>query len=164
VIVAGLDPGLSGALAIVDDGGVVTVDYLPTHQAQHGKAGKQRNELDLHALRLVLTEHRIGHVFLESVSARPGQGVVSMFRFGYAAGSLYGLVIGLALPVTLVRPQTWQKHHGIGPSPDAARQRAVQLYPAVAERLLKKRDSNRADAILVAAYGLQQRGALSRAA
>jgi hypothetical protein len=52
-----------------------------------------------------------------------------------------------------VQPKAWQHHHGIGPTPDAARQRAVQLYPALAPRLARKADAHRADALLIASYG-----------
>jgi hypothetical protein len=59
----------------------------------------------------------------------------------------------MGIPITLVLPRAWQSYHGIGPTPDAARQRAVQLYPALAPRLARKADSNRADALLLAAHG-----------
>jgi len=158
VLVCGLDPGTEGAYALVDGDGIVLVDDLPVHQLRQGRGMKLRAELDLHAVRLVLRKHRIEHVFLERVAARPGQGVVSIFRFGYAAGALYGLIVGLGLPVTRVLPQAWQRHHGINASPDAARQRAVQLYPAAAPRLALKRDAHRADALLIADYGLRRQG------
>jgi crossover junction endodeoxyribonuclease RuvC len=154
--VLGLDPGTAGAFAILNEAGAVLVDDLPAHQTQHGRGAKIRAELDLHAFRFILADHRVDHVFLERVAARPGQGVSSMFRSGYASGALYGLLVGLNLPVTFVLPQIWQKHFGIGPSPDAARQRAVQLYPQVADRLTKQRDAHRADALLIADYGLHR--------
>jgi crossover junction endodeoxyribonuclease RuvC len=147
-----IDPGVTGAFALL--GEAVAVDDLPIHQAQHGRSGKVRAELDLHSFRNLITSHAIGHVLLERVTARPGQGVTSMFRFGEAAGALYGLIVGLGLPVTFVTPQQWQKHHRIGASPDAARQRAVQLYPGLAPLLARKRDHHRADALLLARYGL----------
>jgi crossover junction endodeoxyribonuclease RuvC len=164
MLILGVDPGVTGAYAVVGEDGTVIADDLPVHQAQHGPNAKQRAELDLHTLRLSLIQLNIYHAFIERVAARPGQGTVSTFRFGHAAGALYGLIIGLELPVTLVLPQAWQRFHSIGPSPDAARQRAVELYPALAPRLALKRDSHRADALLIADYGLHQRGGLFRAA
>jgi crossover junction endodeoxyribonuclease RuvC len=77
-----------------------------------------------------------------------------MFKFGFGAGAVYGLVIGLQLPCTFILPQAWQRAAGCGPSPDAARQRASQLYPSVAAKLTRKRDGGRADAILIARAGL----------
>jgi crossover junction endodeoxyribonuclease RuvC len=79
-----------------------------------------------------------------------------MFRFGQASGAIYGLLVGLGLPVSFVLPQAWQRHHGIGPSPDAARQRAKELFPSLAAQLARKRDGNRADAVLIAVFGLHQ--------
>lgn len=153
-MILGIDPGLNGAYAILDGRHAVALDHLPAHRTQHGKTGKVRSELDLHALKDVLAAYAISHVFLERVAARPGQGVSSMFRFGQAAGGLYGLLVGLALPTSFVTPQQWQKHHGIGGVPDAAQQRAVQLYPVVSAHLSRKRDDQRADALLIAVYGL----------
>ena len=121
-MVLAIDPGVAGAFALLGD--TVLIGDLPVHQAQHGRNAKVRAELDLHSLRMLLSAQPITHCFLERVAARPGHGTVSMFRFGEAAGAIYGLLIGLQLPVTFVTPQAWQKHHGIGASPDAARQRA----------------------------------------
>jgi len=154
--VLGIDPGLSGAVCLLDHSGVLLLEDLPVHTAQHGRTAKTRAELDLHTLRERIVGQAIAHCYLEQIAARPGQGVVSMFRFGQSAGGVYGLLIGLQLPVSFVPPQRWQKHHGVGPSPDAARQRAVQLYPQIASLLMKKRDQHRADAVLIAAFGLVQ--------
>ena len=77
-----------------------------------------------------------------------------MFRFGEAAGAIYGLLVGMNLPVTFVRPQQWQRFHQVGAAPDAARQRAMQLYPALASFLARKRNHHRADALLLGHYGL----------
>lgn len=151
-MILAFDPGLTGAFALIGDG-TLLVDDLPVHQAQHGKTAKTRAELDLHGLRRELDNRLIQHVFMERVAARPGQGVTSMFRFGEACGALYGLMVGLGLPVTFVTPQQWQKHHHIGASPDAARQRAVQLYPDMGALLSRKKDEHRADALLLAEYG-----------
>ena len=150
-IVIGIDPGITGAFALL--GASALVEDLPLHQTQHGRGGKARSELDLHSLREELLDRNIVHVFIERVTARPGQGVTSMFRFGEASGEIYGLMIGLGLRVTFVNPQVWQKHHGVGALPDAARQRAVQLHPEIASSFSRKRDQHRADALLLACYG-----------
>jgi crossover junction endodeoxyribonuclease RuvC len=152
--VVGIDPGTAGAFAILNGTGVVLVDDLPVHMVTASGRGL-RAELDLHQLRRVLTEHLpFDHAYVERVAARPGQGVTSMFRFGMAYGSILGVLAALDVPLTLVLPTHWQRHHGCGPAPDAARQRATQLYPAMADRLARKKDGNRADALLLAAYGL----------
>jgi crossover junction endodeoxyribonuclease RuvC len=152
--VAGIDPGLTGGIAILDDqGGSLLVDDLPVHWLASGK--KLRAELDLASLRQILVSTPIDHVFLEKVASRPSQGVSSMFRFGHSAGAIYGLIVGIQLSCSYLLPQKWQRVAGIGPSPDAARQRAAQLYPLAAPQLTRKRDAGRADAILIAHAGLR---------
>jgi crossover junction endodeoxyribonuclease RuvC len=150
-MILAIDPGITGAFALLGD--TALVGDLPVHQTQHGRVAKVRAELDLHGFRTLLAGQSITHCFIERVAARPGQGTVSMFRFGEAAGAIYGLVVGIGLPISFATPQQWQKHHHIGASPDAARQRAVQLYPELAPMLSRKRDQHRADAVLLACYG-----------
>jgi crossover junction endodeoxyribonuclease RuvC len=150
-VILAIDPGTLGAFALL--GERVIVDDLPVHEAQHGRAGKVRTELDLHTFDHTLSDHHIAHAFIEKVNAMPGQGVTSMFRFGYAAGAVYGLVVAHGIPVTFVTPQQWQRYHQIGSSPDAARQRAVQLYPDLTPLFARKRDQHRADALLIGCYG-----------
>jgi crossover junction endodeoxyribonuclease RuvC len=152
-VILGVDPGLSGAYAILHGPSIVALDHLPVFKTQHGASAKVRAELDLHRLKATIASFAVTHAFIERVAARPGQGVTSMFRFGEACGAIAGLLVGLGVPITYVRPQQWQKHHGIGPSPDAARQRAVQLYPEAATLLARAKDGHRADALLLAAYG-----------
>src|SRR3954453_20686469 len=120
-----IDVGLTGAVAIVDGQDVLFVDDMPVHQVASGK--KLRAEVDLAALREMLCTRPVDHVMLEQVAARPGQGTVSMFRFGYSAGAVAGIVAALQLPRAFLLPRAWQKAVGVGPSPDAARQRAAQL-------------------------------------
>jgi len=153
-VILAIDPGVSGAYALLASNQVIALDHLPVHRTQRGQTAKVRNELDLHALKQVLASHSIEHVIIERVGAMPRQGLASTFRFGQASGALYGLVIGLGLPVTLVTPQQWQRYHGIGGAPDAARQRALELFPAVSALLSRKKDDQRADALLIASYGL----------
>ena len=117
--VAGIDPGLTGALAIIDECRVIFVNDLPVHQIHAGK--KTRAEPDLGTLREMLAELDVDHVFTEPVAARPGQGTVSMFRFGFCPGAIIGLVAGLQRPYSLLLPQLWQRMAGCGPAPDEAR-------------------------------------------
>jgi crossover junction endodeoxyribonuclease RuvC len=76
-----------------------------------------------------------------------------MFSFGFAAGAVAGIVAGLQIPYSFIQPVFWQRIAGCGPSPDAARQRAAQLYPAIADELRRKKDGGRADAALIGYAG-----------
>jgi crossover junction endodeoxyribonuclease RuvC len=153
MMVLGIDPGTVGGFALSDDTGIALVDDLPVHNTQHRRGGVTRNELDLHSWKLILQRFAIDHAVVEDVHAMPKQGITSTFRFGHATGSITGLLIGLGIPLSYVTPQEWQKYHRCGATPDAARQRAVQLFPLTAERLTRKKDNHRADALLIAIYG-----------
>src|SRR3954453_1896028 len=91
-----IDVGLTGAVAIVDGQDVLFVDDMPVHQIASGR--KLRMEVDLPGLREMLSMQPIDHVVIEQVAARPGQGTVSIFRFGYSAGAVAGIVAAPQLP------------------------------------------------------------------
>jgi crossover junction endodeoxyribonuclease RuvC len=154
-MILGLDPGTHGAIAALEGGEVALLEDLPVHMLTTKRRG-DRAELDVHTLHaLIATLGPIEHAFVEKVAARPGNGSVSMFRFGQACGAIGAILAVMGIPTTCVLPRAWQAYHGIGPAPDAARQRAVQLYPAIASRLLRNVDAHRADALLIARYGQQ---------
>jgi crossover junction endodeoxyribonuclease RuvC len=155
MIVIGLDPGVHGAIAALNGHEVALLEDLPVHVLA-AKGRGDRAELDVHTLhRLIADLGPIEHAYVERVGARPGNGSVSMYRFGVACGAIYATLAVLRIPISFVLPQVWQRHHGIGPAPEAARQRAVQLYPTLAPRLARKADANRADSLLIASYGRQ---------
>jgi crossover junction endodeoxyribonuclease RuvC len=154
-MILGLDPGTHGAIAALGGGEVALLEDLPVHVLA-AKGRGDRAELDVHTLHAWIADlGRIEHAFVERVTARPGNGSVSMFRFGQAVGAISATLAVMEIPTTFVLPRVWQHHHGIGPTQDAARQRAVQLYPQIAPRLARKADGNRADALLIARYGQQ---------
>jgi len=130
-MILGFDPGTHGAIAALDGGEVALLEDLPIHMlAAKGKG--DRAELDVHTLHgLIADLGPIEHAFVEKVTARPGNGSVSMFRFGQACGAIGATLAVMGIPTTYVLPRAWQAYHGIGPAPDAARQRAVQLYPVI---------------------------------
>jgi crossover junction endodeoxyribonuclease RuvC len=154
LVLAGIDPGVTGGIAFLGgQGEVLLVEDLPVHMLAHGK--QRRAELDLATLRQLFLRYPVDHVYIERVASRPGQGTVSMFRFGLVYGAITGLVTGLPLPYSLVVPQTWQRMTGCGSGPEAARQRATQLFPEAADRLTRKKDGGRAAALLIARAGLR---------
>ncbi len=148
----GIDPGLTGAVAkIPENGGVVFFD-TPICEVKKNKKNK-KEYLPSQMAGIFSTEVEC-HVFIESVSSRPGQGVTSMFNFGFGFGLWIGILSALKISYTMVTPQFWKKNimQGIGDK-DAARLRAQQLFPELSISLARKKDIGRADALLIAEYG-----------
>jgi crossover junction endodeoxyribonuclease RuvC len=153
VLICGLDPGLSGALFLLSaDRSFGRAYDMPTHSLARG--GKDKREIDIHALVALLNERRPGHVFIEQVGAMPGQGATSMFAFGKGYGIVLGACAALGLPFTLVHPRAWKKALGVPPDKDGARARASQLLPAYAEQWPRKKDDGKAEAALLAHWGI----------
>jgi crossover junction endodeoxyribonuclease RuvC len=158
--IIGIDPGQSGAIAVLSDGRVVSLHDMPCSARLHGK-GQQVDAAALASIiRAVMCDEE-GHVgwadveaILESVSAMPGQGVSSMFRFGESLGIVIGVIGTLGIPFKWVTPQKWKKSAGLlGKDKDASRTLAIQRFPEVADRLARKKDAGRSDAICIAVFG-----------
>ena len=151
--IIGIDPGLSGGIAILDDLKIFDIYDMPI--MSEGK--KNKNQLNSAQLVNIIKKNIIsnGDTFLivEQVSAMPGQGVTSMFNFGQTYGSIKGICAALNLPIFFVRPAKWKKHFDlINSSKDASRTKVIERYPSIYPRLTKKKDVNKADAILIARY------------
>lgn len=154
-MIIGIDPGLGGAIALSPYEDQTLVQDMPTLEV----AGKR--VLDLHALAARLRQLKAYaerssaslHAIVENVGARPGQGVSSMFKFGFVAGAIQATLATLEIPFTLVAPQTWKKHFKLGPDKDQARQLASRLLPLAAHQWARKKDDGRAEAALLALYG-----------
>jgi crossover junction endodeoxyribonuclease RuvC len=151
--ILGIDPGASGALAIVDltQPGRVEIFDMPSVQVKRGT--RMVNQVSAPMLAEILREKLIDFAVLEKVGAMPGQGVSSMFAFGRAAGVVEGVLAGLEIAVTLVTPQEWQKHMRVVGGKDGARSRASQIFSKDVNYFLRKKDDGRADAALIASYG-----------
>lgn len=157
-----IDPGLSGAFAVLrlhTDTSPATVECLFVEDLPVATAkvnGKDKSHLLISTLaqRLEYLQAMYGfqQAVIEEVGAMPGQGVTSMFRFGYVAGSLAGVTQTLKIPTTFIRPLEWQKWAGVRKGEDAGRLRANQVFPRQAPNLSRKKDHNRADAMLIG-YG-----------
>lgn len=154
-MIIGIDPGCSGALVVLDSkGAVVAHETMPTVKV--GTKSRVNGAAVAAFLRNNVPSVD-SHAYLEQVGAMPGQGVSSMFTFGHAAGVVEGILQGLGIPYSLVTPQSWKKKAGlIGTDKDAARSRAIQLYPDLRILDLKGKGQAVADAILIARFG--QRG------
>ena len=151
--IIGIDPGLSGGIAILDDSKIFDIFDMPI--MSEGK--KNKNQLYSAQLVNIIKRHILPNketfVIVEQVSAMPGQGVTSMFNFGQTFGSIKGICAALGLPIFYVRPAKWKKHFElINSSKDASRTKVIEMYPSISSRLTKKKDVNKADAILIARY------------
>jgi len=156
--IIGIDPGLSGGIAILDDLKIFDLFDMPI--MSEGK--KNKNQLNSAQLVNIIKKHIIlgkTFVIVEQVSAMPGQGVTSMFNFGQTFGSIKGICAALNLPIFYVRPAKWKKHFElINSSKDASRTKVIEMYPSISGRLSRKKDVNKADAILIARYFRDCRG------
>ena len=151
--IIGIDPGLNGAIAVLQENKVKEIFDVPV--MPEGKKNKrQLNSAQLvKLLKDIISDNKEVAVIVENVSAMPGQGVTSMFNFGQTFGSIKGICAALNLPIFYVRPTKWKKHFElINSSKDASRTKVIEMYPSISARLSKKKDVNKADAILIARY------------
>ena len=155
MLIIGIDPGISGSICFLEDGIIKDVLEMPT--MTEGKKNKKQvngsqifNEI---SFRIKTYEKKNIKVVIEQVSAMPGQGVTSMFNFGQSFGILKGICSAMQLPIYFVRPAKWKKYFNlINSEKDASRTRAIEIFPYFSSNLSKKKDSNKADAILLASY------------
>lgn len=151
--VIGIDPGCSGAIVAMNMDGD-TVGYMQMPTVKVGAKSRVNGAAVAAFIRDI--PGTVQHAYIEQVHAMPGQGVTSMFTFGHSAGVVEGVITGMGIPVSLITPQAWKKHMGlIGQDKDAARSRAVQLYPALRVLDLKGKGQAVADALLIARYGIK---------
>jgi crossover junction endodeoxyribonuclease RuvC len=155
----GFDPGLKGAYTVLDKhGDIVQVFDMPTVEIQIG--GKQKNKVApaLIAAELGIFCHRDRcFAIIESVSARPGQGVTSMFGFGRSLGVVEGVLAGMKIPHRLVHSQAWTKEMRVAPGKGGSRQRAMEQWPDKADLFKRVMDDGRADSALIALFGFLNR-------
>ena len=158
MIIIGIDPGLSGGIAVIDNNKVIDLFDMPV-MADGKKNKKQLNSALLAKLIKESTSNTSeSAVIVEQVNAMPGQGVTSMFNFGQTFGAIKGICATLELPIFFVRPSKWKKHFElINSSKDASRTKAIEMYPRLAEKLSKKKDVNKSDAILIARFYCETR-------
>ena len=155
MLIIGIDPGISGSICFFQDGKIIDVVEMPT--MTEGKKNKKQvngsqifNEISEKIKKLDKKEIK---VVIEQVSAMPGQGVTSMFNFGQSFGILKGICSAMQLPMYFVRPAKWKKYFNlINSEKDASRTRAIEIFPYFSSQLSRKKDSNKADAILIASF------------
>ena len=153
MIIVGIDPGVSGAISVMENKKVVEVFDMPT-MIDGKKNKKQVNGSQVtNIIKERLNDGKEIVAVIEHVNAMPGQGVTSMFNFGQSFGVIKGICAALSIPIYFVRPTKWKKHFNlIKTNKDASRTKVIQIYPEISSQLSRKKDSNRADAILIARY------------
>ena len=153
MIIIGVDPGINGAISIIENKKIVEVYDTPT-MIEGKKNKRQINGAQVtNIIKERLNSKEEVVVVVEHVNAMPGQGVTSMFNFGQSFGVIKGICAALSLPIYFVRPAKWKKHFNlIKTNKDASRTKVIEAYPEISSKLHRKKDSNRADAILIALY------------
>lgn len=158
MIIVGIDPGITGALAAINHRGLQAVSDMPVMQRSPVRA-TVRNQVNAVALADLLRAWLEGydkneiHIFIERVNAMPKQGVSTMFSMGHTSGIIEGVVAARGYPHELITPRAWKKALKLGPDKHQARTMAQRLYPEAPLALAKHH--NRAEAILIARYGYQ---------
>ena len=155
MLIIGIDPGISGSICFLDNGKILDVIEMPI-MADGKKNKKQVNGSQVYneiSKRIKQFEKNQIRVVIEHVSAMPGQGVTSMFNFGQSFGILKGICTAMQLPMYFVRPAKWKKYFNLlNSEKDASRTRAIEIFPYFSSQLSRKKDSNKADAILIASF------------
>ena len=155
MLIIGIDPGISGSICFFENGKIIDVVEMPT-MTEGKKNKRQVNGAQVYNEILKRTNKSENHnvrVVIEQVSAMPGQGVTSMFNFGQSFGILKGICSAMQLPLYFVRPAKWKKYFGlINSEKDASRTKAIEMFAYFSSNLSKKKDSNKADAILIASF------------
>jgi len=155
MLIIGIDPGISGSICFFEDGRILDVIEMPT-MTDGKKNKKQVNGSQIYneiIKKIEQIDKKDIKVIIEQVSAMPGQGVTSMFNFGQSFGILKGICSAMQLPMYFVRPAKWKKYFNlINSEKDASRTKAIEIFPYFSSNLSKKKDANKADAILIANY------------
>ena len=155
MFIIGIDPGISGAICFFESDIIKDVIEMPV--MADGKKNKRQingpqivNEIQK---RIENIPKKNIFVVVEHVSAMPGKGVTSMFNFGQSFGVIKGICAAMQLPIFFVRPLKWKKYFNlINTQKDASRTKAIEIFPKISPILSKKKDANKADAILIASF------------
>ena len=155
MLIIGIDPGISGAICFFENGEVKEILDMP-NMAEGKKNKRQINGPQIYneiSKRIINISKKEVVVVIEQVAAMPGQGVTSMFNFGQSFGVLKGICSAMQLSMHFVRPTKWKKYFNlIKTEKDASRTKVIEIFPYISSQLSRKKDSNKADAILIASF------------
>jgi crossover junction endodeoxyribonuclease RuvC len=152
-VTIGIDCGLNGAIAVLVDGQLLAVHDMPTLTVDINK--KTKRQVSPQLLAEIIGNLKPDQAIVERPAARPGQGVTAMFGFGRSLGVVEGVLAALNIPVTYVAPATWTKAMFKAAGKDASRQRAIEVFPAMSEYFKRVKDDGRAEATLIAMWGIR---------
>ena len=155
MLIIGIDTGITGAICFFENGEVKDIIEMP-NMADGKKNKRQINGPQIYneiSARIIDFPKKDVLVVIEQVSAMPGQGVTSMFNFGQSFGVIKGICSAMQLSMHFVRPAKWKKYFSLIKSEkDASRTKVIEIFPYISSKLSKKKDSNKADAILIASF------------
>ncbi len=151
--VIGIDCGLSGAIALLENGKLVSVHDMPTLTIESNK--KAKRQVSAPMLAAIIGQIKPDHAYVEKPASRPGQSVVAMFGFGRSLGVVEGVLAALQVPCTYVAPATWTKAMGKAQGKDASRHRAMELFPEHQQLFKRVMDDGRAESCLIATWGIR---------
>ena len=151
--IIGVDVGLDGAIAMMNGTDLIKVLDMPTVTLDRN--GKAKRQISIPELIEIIDEFKPEEAYIEKVFAMSGQGVTSVFSFARSLGAIEGVIAARSIKSTLVTPQTWQKAMGVSGGKDGARARAMELFPYQMDFFKRKKDDGRADAALIACWGLR---------
>ena len=158
MLIIGIDPGINGAICFFKNGTVIDLMDMPTMSV--GKKNKSQvngSQIFNEVQKATLNENKKEVLaVIEQVSAMPGQGVTSMFNFGQSFGVLKGVFSAMQIPMDFVTPVKWKKFFNlINTNKDSSRTKAIEIFPYIPSKLSRKKDANKADAILIASFYYQ---------
>jgi len=159
-LIMGIDPGLSGAISVVeiDSGTLIDMIDMPTYKTptKSRKSGHFEH-VDPHQLSSLLDMYAglTSLAVIEEPGAMPRQGLSSTFRFGHVCGLIHGILAGHYVPVIPVKPAVWKGAFGLSPDKDESIAMATDEYEGFQWLWTLKKHNDRAEAALLASYGLK---------
>lgn len=150
-VLCGIDPGLKGGIAILNEDGCLIAANMPVLRSDNGK-----NNIDAKRVCEILKINKVTHAAIELVHSRPHDGSVASFTFGKGYGTVIGIMEALGIHVAYTRPQEWKKHYGlIGTDKNASRTKATEIFPDSECYWKRKKDDGVAEAALILKYGAE---------
>ena len=153
MLIYGIDPGFTGAIALYwPDTGKLEVHDMPVMKNPKGKTIINPHGV----LDILANEGGKSLAVIEQVSAMPGQGVSSMFRFGEGYGHLQMACAASKLPLQYVTAASWKKHFNLSRDKNVSRSLTMQRFPEQAQIFSRSKDDGRAEAALIALYAAEK--------